>query len=823
MGTLFLVFALVCSSNLLLSQPNSAKILADINRLSQFGRVMYLAAHPDDENTRMISYLSHGRGFMTCYLSLTRGDGGQNLIGKEQGIELGIIRTQELVEARKIDGAMQFFTRAYDFGYSKRPEETLELWNKDEVLFDMVKVIRDFKPDVIITRFSPAKMETHGHHTASAMLALEAVDLAADTSAFKELLPAWKVRRVFWNTSSFFYRSENFDKTGLLTVDVGGYSPLLGQSFGELAALSRSKHRSQGFGAAMQRGSNPEYLKLLKGDSCKADFMEGIDTSWLATKGGLAVQQKIAEITRAFNFMHPEWSIGRLIELYQIMEKLPEDERVEQKMSALEQIIANCAGLHLEARAENYITHLGKPLNLTFQALNRSSSTLSIEAISFPGIGRLDTVVALKNNALVQIKKRCTVPSDLKLSQPYWLSTEPQNNLFVPTDKDWVGLAENPEPLEVEVAINFIKKKTFKFSVPLRYVWVEPDKGEMQRKVEILPLASLEVNRKNLIFNNQAPQVVTLQIKNFVLNFGGRAKIDVPENWLVLPEYKDFFIEGQEPLSLDFEIFPLPQASSFGEAKVKIISQETTINQEVRTISYDHIFPQTYFLESKLNLIRINLNLPALKIGYIEGAGDGVADALKQLGIEVTQIDASKIKSTTLQNFDAIILGIRAFNVSKELVQAKTDLMAFVEQGGTLIVQYNTENWVGKLLTQQIGPFPFKIGRDRVTDEKALVSILDTTHQAFNYPNKISSQDFEGWVQERGLYFATDWDSNYTPLLSMSDPTESPKLGSTLVAQYGKGNYVYTGLSFFRQLPAGVPGAYRLFVNMLFLSKKSKP
>ncbi len=801
------------------AQTHSAKILSDINRLNQFGRVMYLAAHPDDENTRLISYLSHGRGFTTAYLSLTRGDGGQNLIGKEQATELGIIRTQELLEARKIDGAIQFFTRAYDFGYSKRAEETLEFWNKEEVLADMVKIIRDFKPDVIITRFSPEKMDTHGHHTASGILALQAVEMAADSSAFVESLPTWKVKRVLWNTSSFFFRNADFDQTGLLKVDVGGYSPLLGQSYGEIAALSRSKHRSQGFGAALQRGTNTEYLKWLKGDTCKADFMEGIDTTWLSIKGGFAIQQKINEIIKAFNFSHPEWSLGRLIELYQMMEKLPEDERVDEKISLLEKIMAACTGLFIEARAENYFSHPGKSINVTLQVLNRSNSTLTVEALSFPGLGRLDTTILLKNNVLIEVKKKITLPSDLPFSQPYWLADEPQNNLFVVKQKDWIGLAENPQTLEVEVALNFIKKKTIKISVPLKYVWVEPDKGEKHRKIDVLPLAGIETEAKNLIFSNQAAQKITFTIKNFVPNFGGRAKVEVPENWLAMPEYQDFFIEGKEPVTLSFEVFPLAAASEFAEAKIKILSQETTVQHEIKTIEYEHISPQTYFPEAKVKLTRVDLVAPQLEVGYIEGAGDGVAEAMRSVGISVTEIDPSKIKGIDLTKFDAIILGVRAFNVNQYVVEAKNTLLKYVENGGTLVVQYNTESWFGKLLTNQIGPFPFKIGRDRVTDEKAEVTILDSTHRIFNYPHKITKQDFDNWIQERGLYFASDWDERYRGLLSMSDPMESSKLGSLLVAKYGKGNYIYTGLSFFRQLPAGIPGAYRMFINMLSLKK----
>ncbi len=796
------------------AQTPSSRILDEIIKLGKFGRVMYLAAHPDDENTQIISYLTHGRGFLTCYVSLTRGDGGQNLLGSETGVELGIIRTQELLEARKIDGALQFFTRAYDFGFSKRPEETFLHWEPKELLADLVKIIRDFKPDVILTRFSPEKSETHGHHTASAILALQAVDLAADSTAYPESLPIWRVRRVLWNTSSFFYGGANFDKSGLLAVDVGGYSPLLGQSFGEIAALSRSKHRSQGFGTALQRGSSLEYFKLLKGDSCQADFMQGVDTSWASVKGGALITQKINEIVRTFNPQYPQWSLGRLIELHQMMEKLPEDERIDLKISQLEKIIADCAGLHLEVRAENYFAHAGKPLKLVVQAINRSSSTLSVEGISFPDGSRLDTVFILKPNYLHEIRRKITIPAETPISQPFWLDSPVENDLFVPSRKDWIGLAENPETLEVEVIVNFIKKLSVKITVPVRYVWVEPDKGQLSRKVEIRPPASLELSSKNLIFTSDSSRELVLNVRSFLPNFGGKAKLQLPEGWQVSPESVEFFIEGNQPKEFIFKIKPLPNAQT-GFLSVKVITQDAILSQSVKTISYDHISPQTYFPQAKTKLIRLNLNAPPLKIGYIEGAGDEVPASLRAAGFSVDIL--SKINWDILKNYDVIILGIRAYNVNRQLVEAHDELMKFVAQGGTVLAQYNTDNPIGKLLTPQIGPFPLKLGRERVTDETALVGILDTAHPAIRYPNRIEPTDFEGWVQERGLYFAKQWDESYQPLFSINDPGESPKLGSLLIARYGRGVYIYTGLSFFRQLPAGVPGAYRLFVNLLSL------
>jgi len=807
------------------SKLSSNQIYEKIQKLNFLGTALYIAAHPDDENTRLISYLSNHIKARTGYLSLTRGDGGQNLIGPEISELLGVIRTQELLAARNIDGGEQFFTRANDFGYSKHPDETFEIWDKDKVLSDVVWLIRTFKPDIIINRFNhKTPGSTHGHHTSSAMLSVKAFDLAADENQFKDQLKftkTWRPKRLFFNTSSWFYKnSDDFENATkeLSKLDVGVYYPLKGLSNNEIAAIASSQHLCQGFGRLSSRGSENDYLEFLKGDSIKDknDIFSGINTTWNRVEGGKEIGEILYEIEKNFDFINPSKHLPKLLEAYQKVQLLDDKYWREIKENQLLDIIEACAGLYLEVSAESSSGNPNEKISVNFELINRS--TIPVQLTSIKNI--IEDKIIFKGLDLNQNKKlnfkESLVLKTSNFSTPYWLKNEATLGLYSVDNQQLIGKPETPREIAIQfnLVINFTPITITK-NVIRRYA--ESDKGEIYEPFEVLPKVTTKLIEKVLIFSDSIARKINVEVKAGVNYINGMVELKVPENWSVEPKFQNFNIQQKKDKQIvEFLVHP-PKNQSEGKLEVIATLNEETFNKELVEINYNHIPKQSVLLNSEAKIVRLNIKTSGNFIGYIKGAGDAIPESLRQIGYKVEEINPTEINEENLKKYDAIVLGIRVYNVVDELKFKQKYLLKYVEYGGNLIVQYNTNRGV------EIGaPYPLKLSSDRVTDEFSEVIILDETHEILNFPNKITQEDFKGWIQERGLYFPNSWNSEYKPILSMNDKGETPKKGSLLVAKFGKGNYVYTGLSFFRELPAGVAGAYKLFANILSLPKNSE-
>jgi len=808
---------------------NSNQIYEKVQKLNFLGTALYIAAHPDDENTRLISYLANNVKARTAYLSLTRGDGGQNLIGPEIRELLGLIRTQELLAARRIDGGEQLFTRANDFGYSKNPKETLEFWNKDKVLSDVVWAIRTFKPDVIINRFNHRTPgTTHGHHTTSAMLSVEAFDLAANKTKYTEQFEytqPWQPQRLFFNTSAWFYRNqEEFKKATegkLSSVDVGVYYPLKGLSNNEVASMASSQHLCQGFGRVTTRGTQQEYMEFLKGTKPKdnSDIFSGINTTWNRLKGGGAIGDILYEVEKSFDFSNPSKHLPELLNAYDKIQLLEDTHWKAIKLKQIKEIIEAAAGLYLEVSATSSSTTPNGEVVLRIEMLNRSSITTHFDSYSVLGNGtRLvrGEEKQLENNIRVHITDTIQLKNK-QYSDPYWLQNKGTLGMYDVKNQLNIGKPESDRPLQVEFHLNIWEHEIW-FKKDVVYRYAKRDKGEIYEPFEILPEVTTKLANKVLIFSDGNPQKVQVVVRAGINNVKGNVGLDLPSDWKVSPNEIPFSITQKgDNLTVDFMVTP-PNGQSEGVLKSFATIDGNQYGKELVEINYDHIPKQSVLLDSEAKVVRLDIEKNGNYIGYIAGAGDVIPESLRQIGYNVLVIDPTEINNENLHKFDAVVLGIRAYNTVDALKFKQKFLLEYVERGGNMIVQYNTS---GRRGIDVGAPYELKVSRDRVTDETAKVTILAKNHSLLNFPNKIESSDFNGWVQERGLYFPNTWGKEFTPILSMNDKGETAKEGSLLVAKHGKGYYMYTGLSFFRELPAGVSGAYKLFANMLSIGKEN--
>lgn len=826
MRKLFYLLVILITTLVQAQQPqklNAAEIYKDIEKLNFLGSVLYIAAHPDDENTRLISYLSNEAHARTAYLSITRGDGGQNLIGAELGPLLGIIRTQELLAARKIDGGHQFFTRANDFGYSKHPDETLELWEKEEVLSDVVYTIRKFRPDVIINRFDHTTPgETHGHHTTSAILSVEAFDLAGEKTAFqKQLDPLepWQPKKLFQNTSPWFYENqEAFDKekSQFIELKTGVYFPLLGLSNSEIASLSRSQHQSQGFGSTGTRGEEQDYLKLLKGNhpSGATDLFAGINTTWSRLKGGEKIGKILKAVEEDFNFLDPSASIPGLLEAYELILQLEDEHWRKIKTQEITDILAACAGLYLEAVASQPTATRGEEIHITLEAINRSDIEMELAKVELsPSETTVTPHTQLLNNEGWSSEASIIVPEDASYSAPYWLRNPGSVGMYSVENPEFIGLPETPNTFSADFSLE-INGTSISFEKPVVYKTNDPVLGEVYQPFEIIPPASVGIEQEVIIFSTSDPKRIPVTIKASRDTIAGSLKLQAPASWTVSPESHNFQLQHKgEERTYYFNVTPPHEQSEAYLIPVAEVQGEE-FSKEIISIDYAHIPLQTVLLPSASKVVKLDIRKKGELIGYIHGAGDAVPESLEQIGYKVVTLNPETISAANLENFDAVVVGIRAYNTVDALSLKQNELLEYVRNGGNLIVQYNTSQ---RFQLPNLAPYPLSLSRGRVTDENSPVTFLAKQHEVLNTPNKITSEDFEGWVQERGLYFPQTWAPEFTPILSMNDPGEAPLEGSLLIAPYGKGNYIYTGLSFFRELPAGVPGAYRLFANLVSL------
>ena len=795
--------------------PNAAEIQLGLEKLNVVGSVLYIAAHPDDENTAALAYFSKGQKLRTAYLSLTRGDGGQNLIGSERGAEIGIIRTQELMAARGVDGAEQYFTRAIDFGYSKTTEETLAFWGKEAVLADVVWVIRSFRPDVIVTRFPIDRPSGHGHHTSSGQLAREAFHVAADPESFPEQLDRvepWQAKRLFWNG----WRLSEEERAEAAKVDVGEFDPLLGASYSEIAAISRSMHRSQGFGAAGRRGSRYEYFKLVEGSPSGKELLSGIDTSWSRVPGGRSLGFKLKEISEHFDPRDPARSLPQLLEAYSEMRKLEPTGWVEVKQKELLGLIQACAGLWMEAISTEFAAAPGDAVTVKTTLVNRSNHRFRLKSVSFKDLESSSVQdVVLENNIPHTIESSIQIPPGFPTSQPYWLRNSPKKALFSVSDQSLIGAAENAPSLQAKVVLSG-QGGDLEFLVPVLYRWTDRVDGESYRLFEVRPKVTVELDGGVRVFADTNPQEIRVRVKANSPGVAGTLRFSGDSDWHVVPESVPFSLsEKYDEAELSFQVTPPDDAGDalfVAEAEVG----GSQFSRALVSITHPHIKQQVYLPETTLKVVKLDVERRGDTIGYIMGSGDEVVEGLRHLGYDVTLLSDDELESGDLSRFDAIVGGIRAYNTRERLAVVQPRLLQYVENGGTLIVQYNVSRG---LVTEEIGPYPFTIGRDRVSEEDAPVTILAPDHPLLNIPNRITQQDFEGWVQERGLYFATQWDDRYETVVASHDKGEPDTAGGLVFTRFGEGVFIYSGISWFRQLPAGVPGAYRLLANMISSGK----
>lgn len=793
-----------------------AQILQDLRSFGTVATVLHVAAHPDDENTTLITYFARGRGYRTAYLSLTRGDGGQNEIGPEFDEKLGYARTLELLAARQLDGGRQFFTRAIDFGYSKSVAETLQFWDRKEVLGDVVRVLRHFRPDVVVTRFSPTAGGTHGHHTASAVLAVEAFKLAGDPSAYPEQLAqglkVWQPKRVVLNSGSFG-GTKGGAQSSSISIPIEGKDAVTGQSFDEIATHSRRKHITQGFANMPMRTTSELGFVHLGGEPAAKDIMDGIVTTWARVPGGAEIDTLVAAAIQNFKPAKPEASVPALLEIRKRVAALPADPVVADKKAQLEKIIQSCLGLEVQLLADRAEVVPGEQVR--FESRIRYKGELPVRWLKTGGDGR---PVELRQE-LTTDTRIFAVPSSEPLTQPYWLREDSAAGIARVADPALIGLPENP-PWTVAVFAFEVGSEKLEINVEPTYL-SKTAKGDRVRRLDVIAPVALHFVSDVSVFTPGSSKPVEVELVAARPGVGGEVQLDLPQGWAATPAKQPFKIAAAGGRSRFTFNVTAPVQPASGRMTVRAHDGKASYTSQRIVVDYPHLPVMTLQPPARARLVSLDVATRGKHVGYLPGAGDDTVEALQQLGYKVTTLAGADLTPEKLKGLDAVVLGVRAYNERKDLKAALPGLFAYAEAGGTVIAQYNRPNG---LAADPLGPYQLSIQGPapalRVTDERAPVTFLAPDHPVLNTPNKIGPADFEGWVQERGAYFPSSWDkARYTPVLAMGDPGEKPLESSVLVAKHGQGYFVYTGVAFFRQLPAGVPGAYRLFANLVSLGK----
>ena len=863
-----------------LNYTGEIEIRLALERLNTLGSVMMIGAHPDDEREQVLAYLALGRHVRTAYLSLTRGEGGQNLIGPEQGDELGIIRSQELLTSRRIDGAEQYFTRAIDFGFSKTADETLQKWDRNKVLGDVVYNIRRFRPDVVILVFSGTPRDGHGHHQASSILGKEAFSLAGDPTKFPEQLAyvqPWTPKLLMMN-AAFGGGGQNKGKGGQnkagkntddtppadrLNLDVGVYSPELGASFGEIGGASRSANRTQGTGSAETKGSQQAPLETVAGDKATKDLFQNLDITWNRLPGGAAVGEIVKQALDSFVPARPEALLPQLIKARPLIAAIvasTRDPMAERKLKELDETIALCSGLSLEAQADKAAVSPGATLRVNFTAIQRLPNQVALTGIRLSGIEGAPTVnlapTVLANNQPSRYNASFTIPQNQPYTQPYWLAQPKDGALYTVPDPRDIGLPENPPALTAHFRVQ-VSGAEIELERPVQYRYVDRVYGELLRPFTVIPPVAVSLPESAIVFGDAKPRRIEVAVKSNGGKVAGDLRLDVPVGWSATPASSHFELgASEEQTNVFFNLTP-PAGDSRG--RIRAIAQvgTQTVSTGTEVIQYPHITTQTLLPPAQATLVRADIRILSKTVGYVMGAGDDVPQAIRQLGCEVTLLTESDLSHGDLSRFDAIVTGVRAFNTRPDLRANYQRLFDYANNGGTLIVQYNVPEGGapppaaagaapgapaqataaqpaqpappappavaaagdGGLLAH-IGPYPIRISRnDRVTVEEAPITFPNPGVRLLHVPNQITSADFDGWVQERGLYFSDQWDPKYISVLESHDPGDMPMPGGMLYAPVGKGAYIFSAYDWFRELPAGVPGAYRMFANMLSAAK----
>ena len=815
-------------------QPTGSAILQQLRSFASMGSVLYVGAHPDDENTQVITYLARGRGYRTAYLSLTRGDGGQNLLGPQLGEALGVARTQELLAARRLDGGRQYFTRAKDFGYSKSSEETLSIWDRQSVLADIVRVIREFRPDVIITRFSPKPTLTHGHHTAAAVLAVEAFALAADPAAFPEQLrqlKPWQARRIVHNVGlgaaaanpgagmAIAGSPANVpDGPGVVKLEVGGRDPESGESFASIAARSRGMHKTQGFGTGgppVNEGSRIEPFVLLAGEAATTDLLDGVDTTWNRVPGGAGIARSIDEVIAHFDAADAAARVPALLAIRRRLAALPADPVVSDKREQLDRVIQACLGLEVDTVSDRAEVVPGEAVKLRHTAVVRSRFPVRWTAVRYPSVHRaIRKAIELRPNQPVVREGSQVLPVTTPPSQPYWLRREGTAGLFDVDDPSLIGRPEDPPAWPLEYVFEVGGQTLVIAGEPMTAA--DPAGPALRRRLAVIAPVSLRFTAAVRLFAPGAARPVTVELTAARPRATGTVQLDAPAGWSVTPASQPFRLAAPGDHARFTFTVTAPARRALAPIGASVELDGRRFNQQRIEVRYDHLPLQLLQPPASARAVALELETRGRHVGYLPGAGDDVPAALEQMGYEVTPLTGAELTPQRLRGLDAVVIGIRAFNVRTDLAEHLPALFAYVEAGGTVVAQYNT---LDGLRDGWLAPFQLRLSRDRVTDEHAPVTILAPEHPVLTTPNRITEADFEGWVQERGLYFPTQWDERFTAILASGDAGETPLRGGLLVARHGKGYLVYTSLAWFRQLPEAVPGAYRLFANIVSLGK----
>ncbi|MDR9401542.1 MAG: PIG-L family deacetylase [Psychroflexus sp.] len=800
--------------------PDAYQIKQNLRSLNFLGKVLYVAAHPDDENTAMIAYFANKYGASTAYLSLTRGDGGQNLIGPELGEKLGVIRTQELLAARRIDGGRQFFTKAIDFGYSKKATETFQVWGKDNILKDVVRTFRKFKPDIVINRFDHrSRGRTHGHHTASAILSEEAFTKAAGKNVFPEQLDdheTWQPKRQFFNTSWWFYGSKEAfkkaDKSNFLKVDIGEYFPLRGLSTNEIAAVSRSQHKSQGFGNISDRGSEFEYIELINGDLPESkDPFEGINTTWSRIEGGRSIGKILNPLVNKIDHQKPWQIVPELMKALPLIQDLPDEHWRKLKTQQVRSLIRQCLGLYLEASTDRAYANPEEQVKLDLEVTNRSPIQLKLTEVQLSAAKKLNPNAELNKNEQFKESITINIPADAHFSTPYWLEKPAKYSVYnIPGERSPLQPVEEPQ-FQVKFKL-MIDGEPISFEQPIYRKFRDRVAGEVIDPFFIHPKASVAFSNEVDVFKNKKARQVEVKLKSYTDQVKGQLRIKNTAGWEVSPKSHQVTVDQKEDeMSFSFQVKPGKVQEVRPEVEL-VLADGTSITKKIEKIDYDHIPKQNLVLNNTSTWVNLDVKTADRKVAYIPGVGDFLPNAMANLNYEVSVLPIETVSAEKLSAFDVVVLGIRAYNVHPSLKFKNQLLFDFVKNGGTLINQYNKSR---NLITQKVAPYELQLSYNRVTEESAEVDILEPDHPIFNSPNSIKSKDLENWVQEIGLYFPDGWADEFKALLAAHDTGEEDKKGILLVADHGKGKFIYTGLSLFRQLPEGVPGAYRLLANLI--------
>ena len=824
-------------------------------------RVLMIGAHPDDEDTPFLAVLARGMGVETAYLSLTRGDGGQNLIGPELWEGLGVIRTGELEAARALDGGKQFFTRAFDYGYSKTSEEALTLWPREELLSDVVWIIRKFRPQVVVSVWSGTPRDGHGQHQASGIIAQDAFEAAGDPSRFPEQLAlgvaAWTPAKLYMSSRR---REGGTPPEAQVVIQTGGNDPLLGRSTQQLSALSRSQHRSQDMGSAQPLGPRTAGAILMAThvEGAAGDLFAGIDTTLAGLASGVdatvatevrlhleAYRSEVAAAQRSLG-LEPAGVVPILASALRHLsmastsagpEAIEFQAALAQKVDLATRALMAAAGIVWDVRADDDLVVPGQVVEVQALLWNGSKFQLALPEVVVPsqmgsareiGVEGLEVGGSVAPESLVTFRYAVTIPEDQDPSRLYFLREARDGARYRWPDNPEVWGLPRDEP-SWSLGLRFTPFTggeavggRMTTSAPWRYVGVDQARGEFVKPVLVVPAVSVRVTPAGLVWpeSRTEAQTVTVSVRSQVEEGAtGEVALDAPEGWSVTPTSQpfDFGAAGAER-TLSFEVRP-SGAPGAGEHVLQAVARTEdgrSYTEGVSLIDYEHIERSIMYTDAATNVTFLPVSVtPGLHVGYIMGTGDDGPLAIKQMGAFVELLSESQVRDGAFGAFDVIVLGVRAYETRPDVRAANEQLLDFARAGGTVINQYNQDQFS----SGGYAPYALTIGRPtaRVADETAVMTILEPDAPLFTTPNQITQADFSGWVQERGLYFASEWADDYVPMLSMNDPGEDPLHGSVLVASVGEGIYVYAALSFFRQWAGQVPGAYRLFANLISL------